>query len=119
MNAVLQGSPQTGLALAKLRSVPPAVSEGLAVARDALSHTRCGTRAGGLALAREIASDDPSARDSLLAMAQAGMNDPCWQAKTAALRLWYAVAGNAAPLPEGVDVLLPLMVRQASTARPR
>jgi len=114
MAAVLEGAPQSALALAKLRSTPPNARDSLAVTQNALSSSRCATRAGGYLLARDTAATDPSAHETLAALARAGMTDPCWQAKTAALRLWYAVAGDDAPPPDGADQMLPRLVKRAA-----
>lgn len=115
MTAVLDGAPQSELALDKLSDTPPLASDTLSVTRDAMQSKRCATRAGGLSLARSSAGD-PASQETLLALARVGMADGCWQAKAAALRLWYAVSGPNAILPDDLTPLLPMIVRTSANA---
>ena len=117
MQAVLDAAPQSAVAMAKLRSAPPDARQSLPIVSNAMTSARCSTRAGGLALARDAAAGDPATQQAMLAVARAGMTDPCWQAKVAALRLWHVLAGDDAPPPEDLDGTLPTLVRQAA-ARP-
>ncbi len=119
MAAVLDGAPQSAIALAKLSEAPPESGDTLAVTRDAMTNTRCATRAGGLALARSTATSDPTTHETLLALARVGLADGCWQAKAAALQLWYAVAGEGSDLPDDLMPLVPMTVRTTVSATPQ